>query len=242
MRGQFYTYVHIRKTDGKVFYVGKGQGDRAFFMRNRNDHWNRVVAKHGVEVAIVAYFDTEAESFAHEISLVAAYRTIGAPLTNRTDGGEGASGMRHGPEARAKIAAAHLGATLTASVKAKIGEANRGRVRSAEAREKIVAGLTGRPVSAETRIKMSASQHGRVVSEDHRRKLSIANTGKKLSAETKAKIGAASRGHVCSDETRAKLSEVSKGRVFSAEWRQKIAMTKAGKKRLGDAAPVGRTL
>src|SRR5574340_1057673 len=56
MRGQFYTYVHLRKTDGKVFYVGKGQGSRAFFMHNRNAHWGRVVAKHGIEVVIVAHF------------------------------------------------------------------------------------------------------------------------------------------------------------------------------------------
>ena len=25
----FYTYAHARKTDGRIFYIGKGQGKRA---------------------------------------------------------------------------------------------------------------------------------------------------------------------------------------------------------------------
>lgn len=86
---RFYTYVHRRSSDGAVFYVGKGCGQRAFSWKGRNPRWSHTARKHGLQVEIVAPWTSEADAFLHEQFLIACFRDIGAPLVNMTDGGEG---------------------------------------------------------------------------------------------------------------------------------------------------------
>lgn len=50
---------------------------------------------------------------------IAFFRRAGIALTNLTDGGDGGRGLRHGPEARAKIGAAHRGKTVSAETRAR---------------------------------------------------------------------------------------------------------------------------
>ena len=59
----FYVYLHRRKTDNKVFYVGKGKNRRAWCTDKRNKHWNNVVDKHGFNVDIVFEGLSEQEAF-----------------------------------------------------------------------------------------------------------------------------------------------------------------------------------
>lgn len=106
---QYYTYIHSRASDGKVFYVGKGKDRRAWAKNKRSKQWCRVVAKHGLLVDVVARWETEDEAFAHERLLIQTFRDMGVELANHTDGGDGTSGWRHAPETIEKIKASNKG-------------------------------------------------------------------------------------------------------------------------------------
>lgn len=102
-----YTYVHRRKTDGRVFYVGKGKGRRAWSMDRKNIHWRRIEAKHGFSVQIVLNRVHEPCALTMEKILISA---IGRDnLTNLTDGGEGATGYFPPPHVRKKMSLAKKG-------------------------------------------------------------------------------------------------------------------------------------
>jgi hypothetical protein len=91
----FYSYLHRRNDTGQVCYIGKGMGKRAYSRADRNVHWRRIEAKHGITVEIVAHWPTEAEAFEHEIFLIDTFRSLGHPLVNLTNGGDGVAGHRH---------------------------------------------------------------------------------------------------------------------------------------------------
>lgn len=205
----FYTYIHTRADDGKVFYVGKGKGERASSRRGRNAHWHRTANKHGLCVEIVAHWPSEREAFEHEKALISLYRGMNISLCNLTDGGDGPSGYRHRPDTRAKFATRKNSEAHRASISA----ANTGLVRSQEFRAKIVAALTGRPVSAETRAKMSAAHKGRVISQEWRDKIAKTLTGRRLSENEKARLAPLTH----SAEWRSKRSASMKGRPLSDE-------------------------
>jgi hypothetical protein len=100
-----YVYVHRRADDGHVFYVGKGShADRASDRSSRNQHWRRIVAKHGLSVETVARFETDALAQQCEREMIAFYGR--AALANLTDGGDGCAGLSPSPQARAKLSAA----------------------------------------------------------------------------------------------------------------------------------------
>ena len=100
----FYTYAHYTP-QGRLFYIGKGSGERrAYNMHNRNDRWNKIVAKYGKpEVKILATWDKEKDAFSHEVLLISCFRDMGYKLANLTDGGEGSVGIKVSEETRLKL-------------------------------------------------------------------------------------------------------------------------------------------
>lgn len=86
----FLVYLHRRLTDGKVFYVGKGDIKRAFRSTLRSNYWKRIVSKHGYTIDIYAKGLQEWYAFELEIDLISYYGREN--LCNMTDGGEGTSG------------------------------------------------------------------------------------------------------------------------------------------------------
>ena len=84
----FYTYAHVRKDTNKIFYIGKGIDDRAWFTYGRNKHWNHIVKKHGYSVQILADWRTEKEALEHESLLISCFKDMGNKLVNMTDGGD----------------------------------------------------------------------------------------------------------------------------------------------------------
>lgn len=108
----FYVYVHRREDDGKIFYVGKGRGQRLIKVHQRNDYWNKVAAKHGWTAEIVSTHESELDAFAEERFLIASLRLF-LNLANITDGGEGNVGLKHSPEVRARMSAKRRGRPLS---------------------------------------------------------------------------------------------------------------------------------
>jgi hypothetical protein len=88
-----YTYAHLTP-QGKIFYIGKGVDDRAYSFSDRSHNWRRAVKQHkGVQIEILANWDTEEEAFDHEKLLIDCFTDMGHKLVNQTKGGKGAYGI-----------------------------------------------------------------------------------------------------------------------------------------------------
>ena len=81
----FYVYLHRRKDDDEVFYVGKGRGRRATNgSSGRSDHWMATVAQHGGFVmSYVAMGLDQQQAAVLEVQTIAHHLEIGSPLVNR---------------------------------------------------------------------------------------------------------------------------------------------------------------
>ena len=139
----FYTYIW-RDAAGVPFYVGKGKKQRAKAIGNHSADFKAEYAKGGCILEIVDEFIHEPDAHAHEVELIALYgrRDLGGLLVNKTDGGEGASGVVFTDERRANISAALMGRELSPDHAANIGNALRGKPKSPDHKEK--AAIAGR--------------------------------------------------------------------------------------------------
>ena len=93
-RNIYYVYVWIRKDIDKVFYVGKGSGNRYKDLSMRNRYFLNVVNKVGmdnIDIQIIESNLSEGDAFSKEIEYIQKYTNMGHPLTNMTKGGEGSS-------------------------------------------------------------------------------------------------------------------------------------------------------
>lgn len=185
----FYVYEHWRLDRDECFYVGKGKQNRAYSRSGRNSHWNNIVAKlerlgSGYEVKLVKTGLTEEEAFSLEKNRIVFWKDK-VDLCNKTNGGDGVSGLIMSNESRQK---------MSAKAKGRPGNIT----------------MLGRKHSDETRAKMSAAHKGRPKSIEHAAKVGAFHKGKKLSANHIEKLSAAHKGKTVSPETREKLSESAK--------------------------------
>lgn len=81
----FYVYLH-RTESGRVFYVGKGQGGRAWSKKNRNPSWRRTASRQGLVVELLYKDLPEKRALELEIETIAYYGREN--LVNLTDGGQ----------------------------------------------------------------------------------------------------------------------------------------------------------
>jgi hypothetical protein len=184
---RFYTYAYLRE-DGTPYYIGKGRGER-IYKRGKNEI---KPPKDKSRVIFLKRNLTEEESFKHEIYMISVFgrKDLGTGiLRNKTNGGEGSSGLLVSDETRRKISEARTGTTLTEEHKNKI-------------RQKMLGNTwnVGRKLSEETKKKVGEAQKGN----QHMK-------GRKYSEETRKKMSEAHKGKKPSDETRKKLSEAKKG-------------------------------
>lgn len=170
IRNDYYVYLHLRRTDGKVFYVGKGTRRRAWSMNRKNPHWRRTVAKHGYDVILIHRDMTESCALSFERALIRAYSS--PELTNLTDGGEGASGYSHTLEGRAKMSAAWQTRVVSDETRLRLSAFQRGRKHSPEHVLKQAEAQKGKTYSEETKAKIGAAHRGKVISEAHRSAMS----------------------------------------------------------------------
>ena len=95
-----YTYAHYRKSDDKLFYIGKGIGSRFKSSDPRNPFWLNTVKKHGFKAEILAHWSTAEEALEHEIFLISCFKKMNFSLCNMTEGGEGRKGVTNTLEIR----------------------------------------------------------------------------------------------------------------------------------------------
>jgi hypothetical protein len=96
----FVLYMHSRKKDGRIFYIGYGCPERAYDFSNRGDWWKGVYKKNGVVVTILQKDLSSDKAKELEIKMIAFYgRQKPSPhnpnygcLINLTDGGDGGTG------------------------------------------------------------------------------------------------------------------------------------------------------
>lgn len=189
--GTFYVYEHWRPDRDECFYVGKGRGIRATKMRDRNLHHKAIVEKLSrigmtVEVRMVASGLNEDEAFRIEVDRIAFWRAAGIDLANKTNGGDGVSGLKMSDEARAKMSAAKLG-----------------KKQSPEAVAKRIAPLVGRKQPRDAVEAAANKRRGKKLSDEHKAKLSAAHIGKVVSLEARAALSAANKGKPWSESRRA---------------------------------------
>lgn len=172
----FYVYEHWRLDRDECFYVGKGRGNRAYSMKDRNRHHKAIVAKlsrigSAFEVRIVASGLIESDAFDMEKERIRFWRDAGVDLANMTDGGEGISGFHHSDETKRKLSeinkgmpAAFFGRKHTQKTKLKLSETAKkrgGPKLTKEQQEKASAWHRGRKRSPETCAKISEKAKGR---------------------------------------------------------------------------------
>lgn len=132
----YYVYVHKRKSDGTIFYVGKGKGQRCNDYIRRSNWWKKIVNKSGgFIVDIVKINLTEEEAFLLEHELICKYGRIkfdkDGILCNLTNGFDGLSGLKHSKETRQKMRKKALGRkNITDDGRKRIAESNRNRKKS----------------------------------------------------------------------------------------------------------------
>ena len=273
MNNVFYVYIYLdpRKPgsyqygdylfDYEPFYVGKGKGRRIRDHRSDKSDTYKVkriqkILREGFELI---YFKVqeeliECQSFRLEMELI---KTIGryglgtGPLTNLTDGGEGASGHITSVETKKKISESELGEKHpmfgrhhSEETKRMISESNKGKM-SGDKHP-----LFGKHHSEESKKKNSESHKGRIVSVITRKKLSIAFSGdkhplfgkhptqqtrdqKSVSMKIAWKNQKSDLNKPISEETRKKLSDSNigeknpnYGKHPSDETKQKMSETK----------------
>jgi hypothetical protein len=106
MNNDFYTYAYLRE-DRTPYYIGKGRGNRAFkksrAFKPPEDKKRILFLKKGLD---------EEQAFRHEIYMIAVFgrKDLGTGiLHNKTNGGDGSSGVIRSRETREKISASLSG-------------------------------------------------------------------------------------------------------------------------------------
>lgn len=160
-------YLHRKKTDDSVFYVGMGSIKRAYVNANRGNWWNGVVNKYGYYVQIYKENLSKEEAFELEIELIEKYGRIDIGtgcLINQTSGGP-------------------LFCRLSYSSMISKSKSLKSVNRTKEWNNKISKALKGKTKNKEWRDKLSKAQTGKKMSESTREKMRISNKSKIITAK-----------------------------------------------------------
>lgn len=105
----YFVYVHRKKSNDKVFYVGKGKGNRYKSVSGRNNYWRNTANKHGWYYDIVYNNLLEEEALELEEFMI---QEIGLDnLCNRNYYNGGQSGYTHSEESKLKMKSSMKGRT-----------------------------------------------------------------------------------------------------------------------------------
>jgi len=152
---QHYIYIHRRKTNDEVFYVGKGKEHRWCNVYSRGNHWKNIANKHGVYCEIVANSLTESEAFILEKKLIELYGRLDqktGSLVNLTRGGDGVCGYKYTPEQCKRKSELGTGRFHSAETKAKMSRVQKGRTFTEDHKRKISEARMGYEMTEEVKL------------------------------------------------------------------------------------------
>ena len=205
---RFYTYAYLRE-DRTPYYIGKGCGNRIYSNYGRPC----IKPKDKSRIIFLKQNLIEEESFKHEKYMIAVFgrKDLGTGiLHNKTDGGDGASGLVHNEESRKRISEAMKGENHPHYGKRGKDSPNYGKVPSEEHRRKISQSKLGKLCSEETRKRMSESKKGVPQSDETKKRISEGMKGENNHQYGKKGKDSPNYGKSPSEETRRKQSEVKK--------------------------------
>ena len=192
---RFYTYAYSRE-DRTPYYVGKGEGRRVY----KKNIGEIKPPKDQSRIIFLKQNLTEEEAFKHEIYMIAVFgrKDLGTGiLRNKTDGGDGCSGLIHSGDTRKKLSESNMGENNPNYGKKWWNDGCGNHVRSVECPGE--GWVMGR--DEETRKK---------ISESNKCKLHTKETKKKMSEKRKGENNS-NYGKSHSKETRKKMSELKMG-------------------------------
>ena len=156
----YYVYAYLRESNNTPYYIGKGKGNRAF-INHRTKNGGIHTPKDQTKIVFLESNLSELGAFALERRLIRWYgrKDLGSDgiLLNRTDGGDGASGL-----------------ICSEGTRKKMSESGKGKSHkpfSDETREKLSKERKGRPSPKK-------GKPGKPRTEEWKRNMSVANKGK----------------------------------------------------------------
>lgn len=265
---KFYVYAYLdpRKPgkyvygeysfDFEPFYIGKGFNNRMNMHMFEsvqkigcNNHKinkiKKIIKEFGDNPIIIKLKENlfEEESFVFEIDYIKAIGRIdlkNGPLTNMTEGGDGASNPSE--ETRRKISIGSSSKKTSQETRERLRKSRLGKKASEETKEKFKKQkvgennpLYGKKHKEETKEKIRITKTGKKRSKEAIEKGRIANTGKKHTEETKEKIRKKNIGKKHTEKTREKIRIAKIGKKRSKESIEKTRAKNTGKKRPIDA-------
>jgi hypothetical protein len=168
-----YIYRHIRKDTNVPFYIGIGSDEtyrRANSKYHRNNHWKSITNITEYEVEIL--MDNINYEFAKEkekefIFLYGRTDFKKGSLCNKTDGGDGCTGLVHTEEAKIKVSKFNKGKIISEKQKESVSKFHKGKKLSQEHKDKI----------SLSKLKEKNPMYGKKRSEEAKLKTSLLNQG-----------------------------------------------------------------
>ena len=140
IKGTYYLYMHLRKTDLTPFYIGVGNFKRCSNFNLRNDIWKKEFKKFGCEVIVIECSENLQHLYKREIDLISHYGRLiynTGILANISSGGAGTGGVKFTEERIEKLRERTTGLKHSKEAKKKMSDAKKGTTLSEEIRLKI---------------------------------------------------------------------------------------------------------